>query len=135
MDNFEKVKHYLMELNYDIILEDVEEELVVIDKEDEGIKNMVIDCEDPILIIEQFLFDVKTPSIDLFRNLLIKNREIVHGAFVIDETGKRVMFRDTLQLDTLDIEELEASLTSLTLLLNEYYDEIIGYSKGELATV
>lgn len=131
MDNFEKVKHYLMELNYDIIHEDVAEELVIIDKEDEGIKNMVIDCEDPILIIEQFLFNVKTPSIDLFRNLLMKNREIVHGAFVIDETGTRVLFRDTLQLDTLDIEELEASLTSLTLLLNEYYDEIISYSKGD----
>ena len=131
MDNFEKVKHYLMELNYDIIHEDVAEELVIIDKEDEGIKNMVIDCEDPILIIEQFLFNVKTPSIDMFRNLLMKNREIVHGAFVIDETGTRVLFRDTLQLDTLDIEELEASLTSLTLLLNEYYDEIISYSKGD----
>ena len=135
MDNFEKVKHYLMELNYDIIHEDVEDQLVLINKEDEGIKNMVIDCEDPILIIEQFLFNVKTESIDLFKSLLMKNREIVHGAFVIDETGNRVLFRDTLQLDTLDIEELEATLTSLTLLLNEYYDEIIAFSKGEFKPV
>ncbi|MGB0524656.1 MAG: YbjN domain-containing protein [Flammeovirgaceae bacterium] len=130
MDNFEKVKHYLMELNYDITHEDPEEELVVIDKEDEGIKNMVIDCESPILIIEQFLFTFKNDSSTMFKSLLQKNREIVHGAFVIDEEGNKVLYRDTLQLDTLDLGELEASLTSLTLLLNEFYDEIIKFSKN-----
>ena len=130
MDNFEKVKHYLMELNYDITFEDEAEELVLVDKEDEGIKNMVIDCEDPILIIEQFLFNIAEESMELYRSLLQKNREIVHGAFVIDESGERVLFRDTLQLDTLDIEELEASMTSLTLLFNEYYEELIAFSKG-----
>ena len=130
MDNFEKVKHYLMELNYDITHEDPEEELVVIDKEDEGIKNMIIDCESPILIIEQFLFNVQSDSSDMYKSLLMKNREIVHGAFVIDQDGKKVLYRDTLQLDTLDLGELEASLTSLTLLLNEYYDEIIQFSKN-----
>lgn len=131
MDNFEKVKNYLMELGYDITHEDPEEELVVVVKEDEGIKNMVIDCEDPIVIIEQFLFNIKTESIELYKNLLKKNREIVHGAFVLDETGTRVLFRDTLQLETLDIEEMEGTLTSLTLLLNEYYEELISFSKGE----
>lgn len=130
MDNFEKVKHYLMELNYDITHEDEEEELVVIDKEDEGIKNMIIDCESPILIIEQFLFDIQGESTEMYKGLLMKNREIVHGAFAIDEEGKKVVYRDTLQLDTLDLGELEASLTSLTLLLNEYYDEIIKFSKN-----
>lgn len=131
MDNFEKVKHYLMELDYDITHEDTEEELVVVVKEDEGIKNMIIDCEDPILIIEQFLFNVKEDSTELYKSLLKKNREIVHGAFVLDETGTKVLFRDTLQLETLDIEEIEATLTSLTLLLNEYYEELIAFSKGE----
>lgn len=130
MDNFEKVKHYLMELNYDITHEDPEEQLVVIDKEDEGIKNMIIDCESPILIIEQFLFTIGNESTAMYKSLLQKNREIVHGAFVLDQDGKKVLYRDTLQLDTLDLGELEASLTSLTLLLNEFYDEIINFSKN-----
>jgi hypothetical protein len=129
MTHFEKVKHYLTELNYAIIAEDPKEELVVIEKEDEGIKNMVVDCEDPILIIEQFIFEVKNGgSADLFKSLLQKNREIVHGAFVLDDSGTKVLFRDTLQLETLDVEELEASLSSLTLLLNEYYDDIIQFA-------
>jgi len=129
MDNFEKVKHYLRELEYDIIHEDPVDQLVVIDKKDEGISNMIIDCEEPILIIEQFLFEMKSDSVEAYKSMLQKNRQIVHGAFVLDEDGKKVLFRDTLQLETLDLGELEASLTSLTLLLNEYYDELIHFSK------
>jgi Putative bacterial sensory transduction regulator len=129
MTHFEKVKHYLMELNYAIIAEDTKEALVVIEKEDEGIKNMVVDCEEPILILEQFIFEIKNGgSVELFKSLLKKNREIVHGAFVLDDSGTKVLFRDTLQLETLDVEELEASLSSLTLLLNEYYDDIITFA-------
>ena len=103
MDNFEKVKHYLRELEYDIIHEDPVDQLVVIDKKDEGISNMIIDCEEPILIIEQFLFEMKSDSVEAYKSMLQKNRQIVHGAFVLDEDGKKVLFRDTLQLETLDL--------------------------------
>lgn len=129
MSHFEKVKSYLLELNYAITLEDSAEELVLVEKEEAGIKNMIIDCEDPILIIEQHLFDVKQESLEMYRSLLKKNREIIHGAFVLDESGQRILFRDTLQLESLDINELEGSLNSLSLLLGEYYDELIGFSK------
>jgi hypothetical protein len=61
---------------------------------------------------------------------LIKNRDIVHGAFVLDEEGKRVIFRDTLQVESLDLNELEGTLNSLSLLLSEYSDEIIKFSKN-----
>jgi hypothetical protein len=129
MDHFEKVKGYLRELDFDIIYEDLESELVVVDKEDSGIKNMLIDCEESIVIFEQFLFEIKKETPDLFRKLLMKNREIVHGAFVLDETGKKVIFRDTLQLESLDLNELEATINSLGLLLSEYYNELIEFSQ------
>lgn len=130
MDHFEKVKNYLTELECEIVSEDPEEQLVVVNKEEEGILNMVIDCEDPILIIEQFLFDVKIDSAETFKSLLIKNREIVHGAFTLDETGKKVIFRDTLQLENLDLNELEGSLNSLSLLISEYYEELLNFAKA-----
>jgi len=134
MSNFEKVKSFLLELSFDITHEDEAEELVLVSKEEDGIVNLMVDCEDPILIIEQHLFDVAQDSVELYKDLLKKNREIVHGAFVLDETGKRVLFRDTLQLENLDFNELEGSLNSLELLLSEYYKELIAYSKGEVAS-
>ncbi len=66
----------------------------------------------------------------MFRELLQKNRDIVHGAFVLDETGEKIIFRDTLQIENLDQNELEGSINSLTLLLSEYGNRLIELSKG-----
>ena len=128
-NHFVKVKQYLQELGYDITHEDHVDEIYVINDEENGIKNMVLDCEYPILIIEQFVFAISGDSSEMYKSLLQKNREIVHGAFVLDESGSRVLFRDTLQLENLDLNELEASLNSLKLLLAEYSSEILDFIK------
>lgn len=125
----EKVKNYLLELDYTIVHENVSEELFVIEDKESGIVNMIVDCEDEILIIEQHLFDVKSDNLDMFKLLLQKNREIIHGAFVLDDSGKKVIFRDTLQLESLDINELQASIKSLELMLSEFGDTIISFAK------
>lgn len=128
-DYFEKVKSYLVDLEYTITHENAEESVLVVESDDTGIRNLVIACADPILILEQYLFEMKNASADIYRNLLIKNRDIVHGAFALDEGGQRVIFRDTLQLENLDLNELEGTLNSLSLLLSEYSDELIAFSK------
>ncbi|WP_282126668.1 hypothetical protein [Marinifilum flexuosum] len=126
---FNKVKDYLLNLEYNIVQEDLAEELFVVENPEGGIANLVVDCEDPILIIEGLLFEISSDKDDIFKSLLMKNREIVHGAFTLDETGTKVLFRDTLQLENLDQNELEATLNSLELLLSEYSEEIISFSK------
>lgn len=123
------IKSYLLELNFNITKEDSENGIFVIEKENEGIKNLIIGVANPILIIEQFIFNVNNPSEVVFKSLLQKNRDIIHGAFVLNETAEKVIFRDTLQIENLDINELEASLNSLSLLLSEYSNQIIAFSK------
>lgn len=130
MSHFEKVRDYLIELEYSIIKEDAENEVFIVESLEDGIQNLLIGIADPIIIIEQYLFDLTSNVGEVSKLLLMKNRDIVHGAFVMDDDGKKVIFRDTLQVETLDIEELEGSLTSLSLLLSEYTDEIIGFSKN-----
>lgn len=129
-DNFSKVKNYILELGYDISLENNEDQVFVIQEENLGIRNLVIGCADPILIMEQYILDVKKGSKEMFQELLQKNRDIVHGAFVLDETGGKVIFRDTLQLENLDKNELEGSINSLTLLLSEYGNRLIEFSNN-----
>ncbi|WP_025741062.1 type III secretion system chaperone family protein [Aquimarina pacifica] len=128
-DHFQKVKAYLLQLNYIIVHENKGEGILMISKENEGIKNMILGVAPPILIMEQHIFNIKNKNEEVYRNLLQKNRDIVHGAFVLDETGEKVIFRDTLQVEHLDLNELEGSLNSLGLLLSEYSDQIINYSK------
>ena len=128
--HFIKVRNYILELEFDVTHENEEEGIIVIKKEGTGIQNLVIGCADPILIMEQFLFAVNNAEVGTLSALLKKNRDIVHGAFVLDETGSKVIFRDTLQLENLDLNELEGSINSLSLLLAEYSDQLITFSKN-----
>lgn len=129
MTDFEKVKQYLVELEYSIVGENPEEELFIVEKDEAGINNLIIDCEDDILIIEQLIMELPVESTDVYKDLLKKNREIVHGAFALTEDGKKLIFRDTLQLENLDLNELLGTLNSLELLLSEYGNKLIEISK------
>lgn len=129
-NHFEKVRNYLLELNYSIVHESTEDSVFVVENESDGILNLFIGCAEPLLIMEQFLFDLKDNSGEIYQNLLKKNRDIVHGAFVLDDTGTKVIFRDTLQIENLDLNELEGSINSLSLLLSEYSEELIQFSKN-----
>lgn len=131
-DYFRKVKNYLLELNCEIVTEQENEGVLVVTKPGEGIVNLVLGCVDPLLIMEQFIFEINEDNMSVFKQLLMKNRDIVHGAFVLDETGRKVIFRDTLQIENLDLNELEGSINSLGLLLSEYANEIIKFSSKEL---
>lgn len=127
--HFEIIKDYLIELNFSITHEDKNSGIIMIQKESEGIKNLILGVANPILIMEQYIFKINNPSDVIFKQLLQKNRDIVHGAFVLDETGQKVIFRDTLQLENLDLNELEGSINSLSLLLSEYSESILEFSK------
>ncbi len=125
---FNTVKSYLQDLNLAVDEEDTAEELVVVSDEDRGINHLIVDCEDPILIIEQAILPVSNAPDDLYKRLLEMNRTLVHGAFALDEETGMVLFRDTLRLDTLDRSELEGSITALELALAENAAELLEYS-------
>ena len=129
-NHFYKVRDYLLELGYSIKRQDEQSGVFVITDEPTGITNLVIGCNDPLLIMEQYLLDVNDAHPDMYKQLLMKNRDIIHGAFVLDDTGSKVIFRDTLQIENLDLNELEGSMNSLSLLLAEYSDELIQFSKN-----
>ncbi len=128
-DYFQKVKEYLLELGYNMTYENQEDGVIVIENAANGFSNLVLGVADPILIVEQFLFEIKNPSVEVYKQLMQKSRDIVHGAFVLDETGSKVIFRNTHELENLDLNELEATLNSLALLLGEYSQELIKFSE------
>jgi hypothetical protein len=128
-EHLDRVKGYLLDLDLTIVAENEADTLVVVDDEDNGIKQLVIDCEPPIVVLEQLIAEVPPEPGDLFKRLLQMNNTLVHGAFVLDETGGRIFFRDTLQISHLDVNELEGSIRALSLALAEYGAELLTYLK------
>ncbi len=131
MADFEKVKEYLLEMGFTIDQEDAGEELVVVNDEERGVNHLVVDCEDPILILEQVILALPNATAETYKRLLQINRSLVHGAFVLDDSGETLLFRDTLQMANLDQNELEGSIDALSLALAEFGSELLAFSSAK----
>lgn len=129
--HFLNVEKYILDAGYSIQYKSREEGIFVIENLADGVQNLIVGVATPVLIFEQYLFTLTTDSLYLFKALLMKNRDIIHGAFAITEDGSKVIFRYTLQIHNLDFNEFEAALNSLSLLLSEYSEQLIQFSKSK----
>jgi len=129
MADFQTVKHYLQELHLAIVGEDPAQQILIVDDDEHGIKSLVVDCEEPLLIFEQVIMAVPANPGDMFRRLLQMNRTLVHGAFVLTEDSKWVLFRDTLRMENLDLNEVQGAIQALSLALAEHAAELIAWSQ------
>jgi hypothetical protein len=129
MTNFEKVKNYLLDMGHEITHENAEDNIFVVSNEGKGVCNMVLDCEGEVLVMEQHILDLNATNESIYKKILQMNRFLVHGAYVLDETGKKLIFRDTLALENLDKNELESSFSALSISLVENSGEFMGLAK------
>ena len=127
-ETFNRIRELTLDLGLAIEKEIPDEEILIVNDPDRGISQIVIDCEETILVIEQLIFEVgSSQNTGVYQRLLEINRELVFGAFVIDETGDRVLYRNTLALENLDANELESTINALGLGLAEYGQEILAF--------
>ena len=118
-DEMTKVQNYLNELNVVVSKVDTDETLFVVDDKEKGFSNLFIDVENPLVVVQQVLGKMKDveSSKDL-KKLMEANSTLVHGAFCLSDDV--VMFRDTLDVQNLDRNELESTLNALSLAMVEH---------------
>ena len=124
----DRVRDYVLELGLAIESEIPEEEILIVNDEERAISHLVIDCEDTILVLEQLI--VQLPSMadsSVYKRLLQINRTLIFGAFVLNEEGDTLVYRNTLALENLDLNELEGTLNALTLSLAENGEELLTF--------
>ncbi|MCE2994388.1 MAG: YbjN domain-containing protein [Cyclobacteriaceae bacterium] len=129
MNTIETIEDFALRLDCKILYKDEQSGILKIDNQADGIHNLILGFAPPILIMEQYLFTFREGNTEMFKKLLQKNRDTIHGAFVISEEGNRVLFRYTMQLQNLDFNEFESALNSLGLLVSEFSQQIIDFSK------
>jgi hypothetical protein len=129
MVDFDMVKGFGQELQLAILDEDPTERIVVVEDEERALTHLVLNYQDPLLILEQKILDVPTPPGELFQRLLQTNRTLVHGAFVLDKAGKSILLHDSLALAHLDLNEVQRTIDAFSLALAEYVQELIAFSR------
>lgn len=127
-DVLDQVRDYVLELGLAIESEIPEEEILIVNDEERAISHLVIDCEDTILVLEQLIIQLpSTVDSSVYKRLLQINRTLIFGAFVLNEAGNTLVYRNTLALENLDLNELEGTLNALTLALAENGKELLTF--------
>lgn len=112
-------------IRMDLEYEEVDEGMFLTRGEDGGLP-LVVNHADEHLLIRMKVMDLPeedTNSLELYRTLLKLNAtEVVHGAYGIEE-GELIL-SDTLELETLDFHELQASMESIALAAATHMDTI-----------
>ncbi|GAK54507.1 hypothetical protein U14_05794 [Candidatus Moduliflexus flocculans] len=98
-----------------------------VESPDNKVTNIIMSLQVPILVLRVNLMKVPTKNREAFyrRLLQLNATEIAHGAFGVD--NETVMLIDTLQVEHLDRNELQASIDSLGFAVAQYYPELKAY--------
>ncbi|MFP4363611.1 MAG: hypothetical protein ACLFR1_07050 [Spirochaetia bacterium] len=125
MTNSEKLEGYM--INLSLSYENVDETTWVITDEEKGIENLIVMAEDPLIVLRIKVMDVPgEKNEEFFEQLLTLNAsDMVHGAYALE--GGNVVILDTLEGDTMDLEEFQASLDAISLALAQHYPVLSKY--------
>jgi hypothetical protein len=121
----EKLEGYMnkLSLNY----EEVVPGTWIIKDLSKGLENVAVTAVDPVIMIRVKVMEIPAKNKDkLFEKLLSLNaQDLVHGSYAID--GKDVVIVDTLLAETMDLEELQASLDAIGFALTSHYPVLQEY--------
>ena len=118
-------------IRMDLEYEEVDEGMYLTRGEDGGAP-VVVHHADALLLIRMKVMDMPeegSNSLALYRTLLELNaNEIVHGAYGIEDGD--LILSDTLELETLDFLEIQASIESITLAAATHMEQIRNLANG-----
>ena len=100
-----------------------------VESPDNHVENIILSYVEPILVFRVNLMKVPVKNREAFykRLLELNATEIPHGAFGIEKNS--VVLIDTLRVEDLQRNELQASVDSLGFTVAQYYEELKGLVK------
>jgi hypothetical protein len=112
-------------IRMDVEYEEVEQGMYLVRGRNSGLP-VVVHHADALLLIRMKVMDLPAldqRALDLYRTLLELNAtDIVHGAYGIEDD--ELILSDTLELETLDFLELQASMESMELAASGHMERI-----------
>ncbi len=121
----DKIESYLVKLS--LTFQNAGDSSWVVRDAQKGLENLLIVLTEPLVIMRINVMAVPAGANEkLFEELLRLNAtDLVHGAYAID--GKNIILVGTLEANTMDLEEFEASLDAIGLALAQHYRSLSKY--------
>lgn len=123
MVTLEDLESYLIRMDVDY--DELERGMYLVRSRNGG-PPIVVHYSTPLLLLRMKVMDLPPggeENADLFRTLLQLNaNDVVHGAYGLEE-GELIL-SDTLELETLDFHEFQASIESLQLAMSGHMQQI-----------
>ncbi|MDR2784220.1 MAG: YbjN domain-containing protein [Treponema sp.] len=123
----EKIEQYL--INLMVTYREIDKNLWLVQDEENYLEEVAIMRADPLVVMRTTVMDEPEENKEEFFALLLRLNatDLIHGAYALDQ-GKIVLI-DTLQYDTMDLQEFRASLDSFSLALSQHYKILSVYRK------
>lgn len=121
----DKLESYLIDLN--VQYDQKEGNLWVISDDERSLQNVLVTIDDPVVTITVNVMEVPGNNKEQFyeKLLTLNATDMIHGAYAIE--GDNVVLVDTLEGETMDLEELQASLEAIGLALTQHYPVLSEY--------
>ncbi|MBE3064653.1 MAG: hypothetical protein IMZ69_06510 [Spirochaetes bacterium] len=115
----EKIEGYLVKLS--LTFQEAGAGSWVVRDAEKGIDNLLVILADPLVILRINVMEAPAVGREKFLEELLRLNatDMVHGAYALD--GKNIIIVDTLEADTLDLEEFQASVDAIGLALAQHY--------------
>ena len=124
-----KIEGYM--INLGLTFEQINENSWIINDEDKGLEQVAVISADTLVVVRVNVMDTPQNNREaFFKELLELNAaDLIHGAYALE--NDKVILVDSLELDTLDIEEFQASLDAVGLALAQHYPVLSEYRDGK----
>jgi hypothetical protein len=115
-----KIEQYLIDLMY--TYRQLEDNLWLLEDPEHNLDGVAVLYSDPLVIVRTQVMDApRERRLEFFTKLLELNaRDMVHGAYALE--GETVVIIDSLEYDTMDRSELQASLEAVGLAVTQHYE-------------
>ena len=127
MAHREKIEGYLLDLS--LSYQEKGDNIWVVFGEETGLENLIVMIEEPLLILRVKVMEAPAKNRErFFEELLRLNAaDLAHGAYGLE--GDSIILIDTLEVDTVDLKQFQASLDALGLALGQHYEKLAEYRK------
>jgi len=121
----EKLESYLVKL--ELTFQEAGKGTWVVREPEKGLASLFVMMADPLVVLRLTVMEIpKKNREQLYEELLHLNAtDMVHGAYGLE--GKNVVIVDTLEADTLDVEELRASIEAISVAVAQQHGMLAKY--------